>query len=155
MTDDEFAAVSGRWCASYAQHLAPVRGLSADEATRVARAEFDQQLPERTHTAGQLLFTAVDDEGAAVGRVWLSAVSPDGAEGAWVSELEVDHERRGNGYGRQIMTLAEDVCLERGITKLRLNVFGSNIIARRLYESLGYSVLFQKMAKDLASPRSL
>lgn len=78
---------------------------------------------------------------------------PDGAEGAWVSELEVDHGWRGNGYGRQIMTLAEDVCLKHGITQLRLNFFGSNIIARRLYESLGYSVLFQKMAKDLASRR--
>ena len=149
MTDDELTAVLGRWCATYAEHLSHARGLSAAEAARVARAEYDETLREGAQTDGQFLFTAVNDEGSAVGRLWLSAVCPDGAAGGWVSELEVDQSQRGNGYGRQIMKLAEDECRKRGITLLRLNVFGSNVIARQLYESLGYTVTFQKMAKVL------
>jgi ribosomal protein S18 acetylase RimI-like enzyme len=145
MTDAEFTATTSRWCAAYADHLGPARGLATEEAVRVARAEYD----EKFSGEGQLLFTAVDGTGAAVGALWLSTNSPDGADGAWVSEVEVERSHRGNGYGREIMTLAEAECRARGVHQLRLNVFGYNVVARRLYESLGYSVLFQKMAKDL------
>jgi ribosomal protein S18 acetylase RimI-like enzyme len=145
MTEAEFTATTERWCAAYADQLGPARGLGEDEAIRVARAEYD----EKFRGDDQLLFMAVDGAGSAVGALWLSTNPPDGADGAWVSEVEVERSQRGNGYGREIMTLAEAECRARGIHQLRLNVFGYNVVARRLYESLGYSVLFQKMAKDL------
>jgi GNAT superfamily N-acetyltransferase len=36
----------------------------------------------------------------------------------------VDDGHRGKGYGREIMLLAEQECRQRGLTSLRLTVFG-------------------------------
>jgi len=47
------------------------------------------------------------------------------------------------------MLLAEQRCRQLGLTSLRLNVFGPNVVARRLYESLGYEITSQSMANQL------
>jgi RimJ/RimL family protein N-acetyltransferase len=47
------------------------------------------------------------------------------------------------------MLLAEQECRQLGLRTLRLNVFGPNVVARRLYESLGYEITSQNMAKQL------
>lgn len=39
--------------------------------------------------------------------------------------------------------------VRRGVAELGLNVFGSNATARHLYESLGFQVTSQQMAKPL------
>lgn len=69
-------------------HRAPGsgRGLSAEEAARVARAEYGAKLGGGTTTDRQLLFTAVDDDGCGgrqpVVEHGLSQESAGGASGA-------------------------------------------------------------------------
>ena len=48
------------------------------------------------------------------------------------------------------MLLAEDEARGHGATELGLNVFGSNRVARHLYDSLGYETTAVQMRKPLA-----
>jgi ribosomal protein S18 acetylase RimI-like enzyme len=73
-------------------------------------------------------------EGALVASV---LVGHDGHRG-WVYYVTVDPEHRFKGYGRVIMTAAEDWLRARGIEKLQLMVRGDNVKVRAFYESLGY-----------------
>jgi ribosomal protein S18 acetylase RimI-like enzyme len=47
------------------------------------------------------------------------------------------------------LKLAEEFARNRGATKLELNVFGNNTVARGLYESLGYRISTVHMSKVL------
>jgi ribosomal protein S18 acetylase RimI-like enzyme len=64
-------------------------------------------------------------------------VGHDGHRG-WVYYVTVDPDHRYKGYGRAIMTAAEDWLRARGITKLQLMVRGDNVQVQAFYESLGY-----------------
>ena len=63
--------------------------------------------------------------------------------------LTIDEAQRGKGYGKAMMLAAERELVQRGVTKLGLNVFGSNKTAIGLYERLGYEVISQQMTKPL------
>jgi ribosomal protein S18 acetylase RimI-like enzyme len=73
-------------------------------------------------------------EGALVASV---LVGHDGHRG-WVYYVTVDPDHRLKGYGRVIMSAAEDWLRTRGIEKLQLMVRGDNVKVRAFYESLGY-----------------
>ena len=64
-------------------------------------------------------------------------VGHDGHRG-WVYYVTVDPDHRFKGYGRVIMTAAENWLRARGIAKLQLMVRGDNAKVHAFYESLGY-----------------
>jgi ribosomal protein S18 acetylase RimI-like enzyme len=64
-------------------------------------------------------------------------VGHDGHRG-WVYYVAVDPECRHKGYGRVIMTSAEDWLRARGLEKLQLMVRGDNTEVQSFYQSLGY-----------------
>jgi ribosomal protein S18 acetylase RimI-like enzyme len=64
-------------------------------------------------------------------------VGHDGHRG-WVYYVAVDPECRHKGYGRVIMTSAEDWLRARGLEKLQLMVRGDNTEVQAFYQSLGY-----------------
>lgn len=74
------------------------------------------------------------DSGALVASV---LVGHDGHRG-WVYYVSVDPDHRFKGYGRDIMTAAEDWLRARSIAKLQLMVRGENAKVHAFYESLGY-----------------
>jgi ribosomal protein S18 acetylase RimI-like enzyme len=77
-------------------------------------------------------------------------VHPRGvADTAWIFDIEVFAEHRGRGLGRALLSAAEEEVARHGAANLGLNVFGSNEVARRLYESAGYVVITQQMQKRL------
>ena len=61
----------------------------------------------------------------------------------------IDAGERGKGYGRAIMRGAEEELVRRGVTRMALNVFAGNTAAIQLYESLGYRITSQQMAKRI------
>ena len=97
--------------------------------------------------AGQLAFRIMAGQ-VGVGWLWLSVPGP-GPDRlmAWIFEIEIEAPFRGCGYGRAAMRLAENEARARGMTSLGLNVHGQNVIARSLYESLGYEVMALQMKK--------
>ncbi len=64
-------------------------------------------------------------------------VGHDGHRG-WVYYVAVDPERRNSGYGRIIMSAAEEWMRQAGIAKLQLMVRPDNAKVHAFYESIGY-----------------
>jgi ribosomal protein S18 acetylase RimI-like enzyme len=57
----------------------------------------------------------------------------------YLAELYVVPERRGHGLGRALMDTAIEVARERGADYMDLNTADTDVAARALYESLGFS----------------
>ena len=51
------------------------------------------------------------------------------------------------------MLAVEDFASRHGRASIGLNVFGTNIEARSLYDSLGYTVVSTSMVKHLGHPK--
>ena len=64
-------------------------------------------------------------------------VGHDGHRG-WVYYVTVDPDHRYKGYGRAIMTAAENWLRARGMQKLQLMVRGNNAEVHAFYQALGY-----------------
>jgi ribosomal protein S18 acetylase RimI-like enzyme len=80
--------------------------------------------------------------------VWAGR-APRQRPGWWIYDLEVVPGQRGRGYGRALPAAAEHAVEGRGAETLRLNVFGGNPTAQRLYESAGYEITSLQMRKRL------
>jgi ribosomal protein S18 acetylase RimI-like enzyme len=63
------------------------------------------------------------------------------AEGldAYLEELYVVPERRGQGLGRALLDAAMDHARERGASRIDLNTSEDDVAARKLYESSGFT----------------
>jgi ribosomal protein S18 acetylase RimI-like enzyme len=64
-------------------------------------------------------------------------VGQDGHRG-WVYYVTVDPDHRFKGFGRMIMSAAEDWLRARGIEKMQLMVRGDNTQVHAFYQSIGY-----------------
>jgi ribosomal protein S18 acetylase RimI-like enzyme len=146
MTSAEYEAWVPRAISEYAKEHASAGSRPADSALELARKEFAELLPEGLRTDQHHLLIA-EDAGARVGILWLRIPPSDAA---FVYDIEVETEVRGKGYGRAIMLAGEAYARDLGTTAMRLHVFGSNTVARSLYESLGYETTNVMMTKKLA-----
>lgn len=123
-------------------------GFTPEEAKqnieRNKKSLFENDIPNDS----QRIFDVLDDD-VAIGSLWL-AKREDGNSGEWfIYDIVIDPEHRGKGLGRSTMQAAEEYVRSEGGTRLALNVFGPNTVARTLYESMGYSVLAIGMKKEL------
>jgi ribosomal protein S18 acetylase RimI-like enzyme len=135
--------------AGYALLIANSGEMSQADAWARATADTARSFHAGYATPGQLVFRLMADA-QSVGWLWLAVPGPDRDRlMAWVYSIEVDPAFRGRGYGRAAMILAEDEARSRGMTSLGLNVHGQNMIARSLYDSLGYDVMALQMKKPL------
>lgn len=146
MTSAEYAAWMPAAIADYAAQHAAAGSRPADTSLDLARQEFAELLPEGLETEQHHLLVAESD-GVRVGILWLRV--PSAGDAAFVFDVEVEPELRGKGHGRAIMLAAESYARDLGATALRLHVFGSNTVARSLYESLGYETTNVNMTKSL------
>ncbi|WP_203921383.1 GNAT family N-acetyltransferase [Rugosimonospora africana] len=149
MSGDEFVVRRAELVEDYAQDLASSRGFDGEHARKSSQELIDGLLPQGAATPGMLLFTGTAG-GERVGWVWLALPrAPERPDTAWVFNVYIDAGHRGRGYGRAMMLAAESELVRRGVPRLGLNVFGDNTPAIRLYESLGFTVTSQQMAKPL------
>lgn len=147
MTEAECAEWMPHAISSYAEDHIRMGSMPADKAHELAAKQFAELLPDGPNTARHDLLVA-EDGGERVGIVWLNM--PENAGGTvFVYDVEVDEDKRGQGYGRAIMVAAEEHGRQGGAGAIRLHVFGDNVAARRLYESLGYEATNINMAKPL------
>ncbi|GGT44921.1 GNAT family N-acetyltransferase [Streptomyces purpureus] len=125
------------------------QGVPEEQARAKTEASMRENLPEGLATPGVALHVAVQD-GEVVGTLWTGRreIAP-GVRAAFVYDVEVTEERRGQGHGRTLMLLAERLTLEAGESRIGLHVFAGNTQALRLYESLGYRTTHLNSAKDL------
>jgi ribosomal protein S18 acetylase RimI-like enzyme len=148
MTAEELAARLTEVMDGFAESLVAATGVPLDEARVDAARRTDELLPRGVDTDGMLLWIA-EAGGRPVGWIWVALPRPSRPGTAWIYMVAVDEDQRGKGYGRAVMLAAEAELARRGVPKLGLNVFGHNTNAIRLYESLGFQVTEQQMAKRL------
>jgi ribosomal protein S18 acetylase RimI-like enzyme len=98
--------------------------------------------------AGQFIFDVIRGD-EKIGNVWVGTRPGSNSEW-WIYDIEIDEGFRGTGLGRPTLRAAEEFARTHGATQLGLNVFGSNMVARHLYEAAGYQVKNVIMNKDLA-----
>jgi ribosomal protein S18 acetylase RimI-like enzyme len=127
---------------------------TVDDAAEVARlldafnSEFDEFTPgveALTRRAGELiggdeiivLLTGDPPFGLAQLRFFESMWS-DGRE-AYLEELYVAPDRRGEGFGRELLEAAIELARERGAVNLDLNTSEDDTAALALYESAGFT----------------
>ena len=123
-------------------------GESRESAWTSAEAQREQLFPGGKVADGQHVMNLVVD-GEAVGVLWMGRPL-GGSEDTWfVFYVEVDESHRGRGLGRQAMEAAEAWTIAHGGQRIALNVFGPNVVARSLYDSLGFQVMATSMFKDL------
>lgn len=123
----------------YSQEFVKAGMLTDEDARERGEADFARLLSEGLATDGHELYTAYNDS-KEVGTLWLfSKGSALGVE-SFVYELAVHADMRRRGFGKAIMMLATDMSRQRGMVAISLHVFGHNIGARALYDSLGFEV---------------
>lgn len=86
------------------------------------------------------LFTAVDEAGVSVGHIELTRIDRQN-RAASLARVLVFSERRGKGFGREIVTLALRVGFEElGLHRIELFVFDFNRAAITAYEQAGMTI---------------
>jgi ribosomal protein S18 acetylase RimI-like enzyme len=151
MTPAEFEVFRARAILDYAAENVRAGNWTAEESEARSTELTDALLPQGLSTPGVLLLAGETEDGVLVGQLWLALERPPSfGPGAWLFNIWIAPEERGKGYGRVLLGLAERETRRHGVASLGLNVFGSNEIARGLYESAGYEVVSLQMRKTLA-----
>jgi ribosomal protein S18 acetylase RimI-like enzyme len=81
-------------------------------------------------------------------RAWPLLNAPEATRDEYyISNIGVLPEHRGRGYGTQLMEFAEVQSRQAGLTKCSLAVDLTNVDAIRLYQRLGYRVVYTRQFK--------
>jgi ribosomal protein S18 acetylase RimI-like enzyme len=148
MAADQFGEWRDEAIEAFANDTARSSGQELAVAREAAAALFHELLPDGLDTDSAWLFVVLDPANVTVGRLWLGTV-PEDEHCAYVYEIAIVESQRRRGYGRATMLAAERFVRAEGYARLGLTVFGFNVAAQRLYESLGYSVFKTRMVKTL------
>jgi ribosomal protein S18 acetylase RimI-like enzyme len=104
-------------------------------------------------TQGMLLGVRADDEDHIVATVHAiydpTDQNPDGQPRAYISNLTVDPDYRGLGYGRALLAAGLAHLQQRGARSISLGVDGGNATPLQLYRSAGFQVTSSIDAWDL------
>ncbi len=154
MSETEFDAYLAIAIPDYAEENVKAGNWAPGEAEEKARSSYKELLPDGVSTANNHIFTVVDSESRSkVGMIWFVVKMRPSGGSAFLCDFRIDEAHRRKGYGRQTLLHFEEALRKRGITRNALHVFGGNVAARSLYESLGYIITNIHMAKELDGHR--
>jgi ribosomal protein S18 acetylase RimI-like enzyme len=135
MTDEEAEQYRAGAQADYAEQIVRAGDLSPEAAAGKAARDL-----AAAPSGAQYWHLFADDEEVVVG-VLVAGPQTDPAEPYfYVYDVHVAPEHRGKGFGRQAMEAAVAEGRRLGLPSVRLNVWGGNDVALRLYESMGFQV---------------
>ena len=81
--------------------------------------------------------------------IWIASQQRGAQRTAFIYNIEIAEALRGKGYGRQALLAVEEKVKALGLDTISLHVFGHNLVARALYEKVGYEVTNVLMSKKL------
>lgn len=123
---------------------------SPAEALEKSANELAQLLPDGVKTPNHYLFTVVDADSQPIGMVWYMVRSRPQGTDAFIYDIRMHENARGQGYGTATLKAVEEDATLRGATSISLHVFGHNEGAFRLYQRVGYRVTNINMTKELS-----
>jgi len=95
-------------------------------------------LQELINSTNSHLFCAVDEEGHYIGMITVGIyLSPTGRK-AWIEDVVVTEESRGQGIGKALTQYAIQFAKEQDVQSLMLTSNPSRIAANGLYQKLGF-----------------
>ena len=152
MTATEFDQWQDELATAYAQEHVRAGNWPADGAYERARRSNAALLPDGLATEGHLFLVGLSGD-QPVGRLWIALTHPrDVPDCAFLYDIEVVADHRGQGLGRALLAAGEVAAREHGAAALELNVFGANTAAADLYRTSGYQITTQQLRKDLTDP---
>ena len=152
MSPAELPGYIARQELEYVSDLHESTGISLAAAQEEARRSTLESFPDGQVSKDEQIWVAEDSAGVQVGVLWLAHREPGTSrEHVWIYDIEVEESRRGEGWGRKLLDLAEEQTRALGLTSLRLNVFGRNRIARELYRTQGFFETRVTMVKDVGT----
>ena len=148
MTQPEFDAFLAQAVPDYAEDNVRAGYWDEAEALEKSRKEFETLLPQGLQSENHYLYMVYDGEDA-VGLIWMRANMNAATKSGFIFDIRVDEKFRGKGYGKHTMLLIEEKARELDLKSIGLHVFGSNKVARNLYEAVGYEITSLNMSKRL------
>lgn len=101
------------------------------------RAELQQILESETGT----LWVARNRSGLIVGMLTLAIYRTPTGIHAWIEDVVVDQQARGQGYGRQMTATAIDYASKKGAKAVNLTSRPFREAANKLYQKLGFELV--------------
>jgi ribosomal protein S18 acetylase RimI-like enzyme len=148
MTQEEYDPYIRFLREDYAKERAGSSDTPLEEERIESGRQIDSLLPDGLHSAGHHLWIVVEvDGGAVVGTLWVFV--DGGKKRAFIYDIAIQEAQRGKGYGRRTLELLEDELRPLGVSRIALNVFAQNIVARGLYEKQGYYAVATSMQKAI------
>ena len=147
MTQPEYEAFLERTIPEYAADHVRAGNWTEPESIEKSRKEFEDLLPQGLKTEDNFLYSLLDGD-EAVGMIWMKIKRHPSISG-FIYDVFVEEGFRGKGYGRNLMLLLEEKARGMELKSLELHVFGSNAVARKLYETIGYETTNVLMRKTL------
>lgn len=149
MTADEFEALKAEMYASYPEERAKASGggVVTDEEIEAGKRQIDELTSEGIDSKAHHYWKIVAPEVGPVGDLWVMV--DDAKHRGFIYFIGTDAAYRGRGYGQQAMEALEATMRPLGVTQIALNVWGDNVVARRLYERVGYQPQAILMSKDI------
>ena len=150
MTEADYVHFKDRVIRDYAEESV-VAGRTDDEsALEWARKETEKFLPDGISTKDMLLLRIVSHQhpGVTLGTIWCGKDSNNPAN-AFIYDLFLYPEHRGQGHGTAAMTKLESVLREDGYKAVGLHVYAHNQAAANLYRKLGYNATSLNLRKEL------
>ena len=129
----------------------------ATEAERETfRGRWDEVLRQRYGwsddgpTVDKAALWVLDDEGVYAGHIWLSEQTDvlTGTPRMWITTMAIAPAYRSRGWARMLMEHAEREADARGLAGIGLSVDADNVVARKLYEELGFQTVRLRMLRD-------
>jgi ribosomal protein S18 acetylase RimI-like enzyme len=116
----------------------------AEGAIERSRKEFIELLPEGIHSKDQYVWSIINEENN-IGALWVQV--KDGQ--AFIFDFVIDKSFRGQGYGKQALTVMDEKLRSMNVESVSLHVFGDNHTAQELYKKMGFEITDMHMRKKL------
>ena len=147
MTQAEFEAFERLSMEDYAKERARNLDSPVEEQRAEAERQYAELLKDGLNTEGHRLWKITQETGEVVGDLWVH-IAPGGKR-AFIFAISIDENQRGKGYGKQALDALEAELKPLGVTRIGLNVFADNAVARHLYEKQGYHATNYNMVKRI------
>lgn len=154
MNDAGFAAFTRRSVSEYASEKMRAGEYAEADAEARAQQEFGRLLSAGAATPGHHFFTVSEAASSAVvGELWGQERQRGGRPTLHVLDIHIDPAQRRRGYARAALVALEAYAAGLGSAEISLHVFGHNLVAQKLYASLGFHITDISMAKSLPPQR--
>lgn len=147
MTEAEYSVWSVSSKAGYRDELHK-SGMTLAEAQTKADDDMGRLLPDGLKSKDQFVLSMKEGE-RWVGILWFGIRGAADNRKAFIFDIVVNESERGKKFGEKALGLLENEVKKLGLSHIGLHVFGHNLIARKLYEKMGYEITNLNLEKKL------